>query len=392
MVFRTVLLLCAALSGTVDAADLMEAYRLALAGDPVYLAARATAQAGREAVPQAMAGLLPQIAASGSRGHNTTAQTTQSFIAGGQVTQRFDYPATALSLNLRQPLFRPASVATFESAEAQVAAVEVTLLVEEQAVVLRVAGAYFDVLVSREKLGSVLAQKEAYRGQLAAAERSFTSGFGTRTDADDARARFDVAGALEIETRHNLRVSERTLSGIVNRRLSADTIVAIDPARLRLEPPVPPDLDAWMARAEQKNPELQALRSTIEAARKEVDKNRAGHLPTVDLVASRSKNESDTNTSIGSRFLTSSIGVQFNLPLYSGGGVDSTVRQAHANLDKVRQQYESGRRQIELEVEKQYGAVEKGIARARPRAGGAIGAAVGHLIDQRCRGRHAQQR
>lgn len=367
---RTVLLIAVALAGPLKgsdlmAADLMDAYRLALAGDPVYLAARATAQAGREAVPQAMAGLLPQIVATGSRSHNSTAQTNQPFGAGVSVTQHLDYPATALSLSLRQPLLRLASVATLRSAEAQVAAAEATLLQEQQAVVLRVAGAYFDVLVSREKVRSVLAQKDAYRAQLAAAERSFATGFGTRTDTDDARARFDLASALEIETRHNLRVAERALSGIVNQRMSADAVAAIDPSRLRLEPPVPADLAVWMARAEEQNPELQALRSTIGAAEKELDKTRAAHLPTLDLVASRSKNESDTNTSIGSRFLTSSIGVQFNVLIYSGGGVDSAVRQALANLDKVRQQYETGRRQIELEVAKQYGAVEKGIARVR---------------------------
>src|SRR4051812_45119988 len=103
---RTALFFAIVLVGSAEAADLMDAYRLSLAGDPVYLAARATAQAGREAVPQAMAGLLPQVAASGSRSHNSTAQTNQPFGAGVSVTQHLEYPATALSLSVRQPLLR----------------------------------------------------------------------------------------------------------------------------------------------------------------------------------------------------------------------------------------------------------------------------------------------
>src|SRR4029078_13191864 len=99
-----------------------------------------------------MAGLLPQIAASGSRSNNSTAQTNRPFGAGVSVTQHLDYPATALSLSLRHPRCLLANMSRLLSAEAQVAAAEATLLQEQQAVVLRVAGAYFDLLVSREKV------------------------------------------------------------------------------------------------------------------------------------------------------------------------------------------------------------------------------------------------
>lgn len=360
---RRAFFLAMAFAGAGEAADLMDAYRLAIAGDPVYLAARATAEAARELVPQARAGLLPQLSASAFRGQNSTAQTTQGFVAGAPSTRHFDYPSTAMSLNLRQPLVKLAGIASYQSAEAQVAAAEATLAQEAQALTLRVAGAYFEVLVAREKVHSVLAQKEAYRAQLAAAERGLASGFGTRTDVDDAKARLDVAAALEIDARHAVRVAERALEGIVSRRMPADALAALDATRLRLEPPQPPDIVAWMARAVQNNPELQALRATADAAQREIDKNRAAHLPTLDLVASRSKNDSDTNTSIGTRYYTNSIGVQLSIPLFSGGHTASTVRQAHANLDKARQQYEAGRRLVEVDVEKHFGAVAKGIAR-----------------------------
>ena len=165
-----------AFAGSTQAIDLIGAYRLALAADATYLAARATAEAAREALPQARAGLLPQISASAARGRNNTDQTSQGAVPGETVTRHFDYPSTSASLNLRQPLVRLSNVASFFSAEAQVAVAEATLAQDAQAMALRVAGAYFETLVAREKLQSITIQKEAYAGQLAAAERSLAAG------------------------------------------------------------------------------------------------------------------------------------------------------------------------------------------------------------------------
>lgn len=357
---------CAGLTfaGAAGAFDLMDAYRLAVSGDANYLVARATAEAAREALPQARAGLLPQISASASRSRNDTEQTTQNALTGRDVSRQYDYTAKNASLNLRQPLLRLGSVANYFQAQAQVAGAEATLEKDTQVLALRVTSAYFDVLVAGERLDSVRSQKEAYAGQLVASERALAHGFGTRTDIDDARARFDMAAAQEIEAQHLWGVAERTLAGILNQRVQAATLARIDAQRLRLEPPSE-KLDAWIARAEEQNPELRAIRSNIEVAEREVDKGRAAHLPTLDLVASRTNSDSDSNTTIGTQYWTSSIGVQLNIPLYAGGQVNSAIRQARANLEKARQQYEAGRRQLEVEVAKEFGAVEQGVARVK---------------------------
>lgn len=348
-----------------QALDLLEAYRLALGGgDATYLAARATAEAAREVLPQARAGLLPQVTATASRSRNSTDQTTQ-VPGGSSLTRQFDYAAKATSLNVRQPLVRLANLAGYRSAQAQAEAADATLEQDAQALALRVAGAYFDVLVSRESLASVLAQKEAYAGQMAAAERAFASGFGTRTDVDDARARLDIAGAQEIEARQSLRVAERTLSATLDRKVDAGELAGLSTTGFRPELAGAADLEGWVARAQEGNPELRALRLAVTAAEQEVAKGRAGHLPTLDFVASLSNNDSDSNTTIGNRYVTSSLGVQLSVPLYLGGQVDSAVRQAGANLEKARQQYEAGRRQVETEVIRQHGAVAQGMAKVR---------------------------
>lgn len=351
-------------STTVQALDLMEAYRLAIAGDATFQAARATAEAAREAVPQARAGLLPQISATASRSKNNTVQTSPNFL-GQDVSREYDYFATSASINLRQPLFRLGSLAHFYQAEAQVAAAEATLENDTQLLALRVAGNYFDTLVARERLDTIRIQKEAYAGQLASAERALTAGFGTRTDIDEAQARLDMVAAQEIEARQQLTVMEKTLAGVINQRIPADQLALIDDARLQLELPQPDNLEAWISRAEDNNPELRAIRHSIEVAERELDKGRAAHLPTLDLVASRSKSDSDSNNTIGNQYLTSSIGVQLSIPIFAGGQVNSVVRQARANLDKARQQHEAARRQINVVVAREFGAIEQGIARVK---------------------------
>ncbi len=351
-------------SSTVQALDLMEAYRLAISGDATFQAARATAEAAREAVPQARAGLLPQVSATASRSKNNTVQTSPNVLRQ-EVSREYDYFATSASINLRQPLFRLGSLAHFYQAEAQVAAAEATLENDTQLLALRVAGNYFDTLVAREKLDTIRIQKEAYAGQLASAERALKAGFGTRTDIDEAQARLDMVAAQEIEARQQLTVMEKTLAGVINQRIPADQLARIDDARLQLEMPQPDNLEAWISRAEENNPELRAIRHTIEVAERELDKGRAAHLPTLDLVASRSKSDSDSNNTIGNQYLTSSIGVQLNIPIFSGGQVNSVIRQARANLDKARQQHEAARRQINVVIAREFGAIEQGIARVK---------------------------
>lgn len=365
-VLRANLVLCFGLmvSSTGQALDLLEAYRLALAGDATFQAARATATAAREAVPQARAGLLPQISATASKSKNNTEQTSQNLL-GQDVSRNYDYFAKNASLNLRQPLIRLGNLAHYYQAEAQVAAAEATLENDTQLLALRVASSYFDTLVAREKLDSIRIQKEAYAGQLAAAEHSLKAGFGTRTDIDDAQARYDLAVAQEIEARQQLRVMEKGLAGVVNQQIQAGQLARIDAERLQLEIPQPDNLETWITRAEENNHELRAIRHSIEVAERELDKGRAAHLPTLDLVASRTKSDSDSNNTIGTQYLTSSIGVQLTIPIFSGGQVNSAIRQAHANLEKARQQHEAGRRQINVVIAREFGAVEQGIARVK---------------------------
>jgi len=345
------------------AADLLGAYRQALENDANFLAARANTEASREALPQARAGLMPNLSFSGSR-NKTHTDITQNTILGPRGSTN-DYFAEGQYLTLRQPIYRPANIAQYRQAEAQVAGAELTLDKERQSLATRVAGAYFDVLAAQDQLRLFGEQKKTLLEQWQRAQAMLAKGAGTRTDSDEARARYDMVLAQEIEAANALDIAERTLGSITNRPVPAATLAKLDQRLLSLDVPSPASFEAWVTLAEGSNPELAALRFGIEAANQEVQKQRSGHLPTLDFVAQKSYSASETVTIIGSQYHTDSLGVQLAIPLFAGGGVISAERQALAIVERARQQYEAGRRQMVINLRREYNNVTQGIAKVR---------------------------
>lgn len=351
------------LSSPVLALDLREAYRLALTNDANFLAAQSAAAAAREAIPQARAGLLPTIGYSNNRSKNSAEQT--SLTALGERKSEYDYTGISRSLSLRQALIRADRWIQQGQAAAQVASAEATLDKETQNLALRVSEAYFTVLLATERLNVIQAQKKAYAGQLQSAERFFVAGEGTRTDIDEARARHLLAAAQEIDAGSALMQAEKSLAAVIGQPVMAKELASIDERRMVYEKNDGKALEALLAQAEETNPELRALRHNFEAAQAEVNRNRAQHLPTLDLVASKSYSSSENNNTVGNTYKTDSIGLQLYVPIYSGGQVDSSVRQAVANLDKIRLQMEAARRQLSVEITKQYDAYFRGAEKLK---------------------------
>lgn len=342
------------------ALDLMQAYERALSQDAAFQAARADTEARREAVPQARAQLLPTISSNLSRNKANTDQRSIN-VLGNPVKQSYDYFSSNYGISLRQPLFRKYNFALYRQAKSDVESAEANLDKSQQDLVVRMAGAYFEALMAKAQYALILAQKDAYGFQLEAAKQSFVKGQGTIIDVDDAQARYDMTIAQELEARQNLSYTRRALQVIVNEPV--ETLADLVPARLDLTPPFPNEVEEWISRAEETNPELRTMRANIESANQELAKARAGHYPTADLVIQRSMSESENNVSINSRYLTSQAGVQVNIPLFAGGYVSSQMRQARANIEKIEQLYEGRRREISLQVRKEYQNITEGIAK-----------------------------
>ncbi|HTH80441.1 MAG TPA: TolC family outer membrane protein [Ramlibacter sp.] len=341
------------------ALTLAEAYRLALEKDATLRTARAATDARRERLPQARAQLMPNLSASYGQNRNHL-QSIQPGLSGPVAGEQF-YNSDTGALTLRQPLYRPYQFADLAQAHDQVADANAQLEKEVQNLAVRVASAYMDCLLAEDQLQLVLQQKETYTANLDAAQKLFKAGSGVRTDIDEARAKLDMTIAQELEARQNVTYTRRALQVMVD--VPVVRLAPLDPARMHLDPPSPPQLDDWLQRAEQSSPEILSLTAQRDAARRDIDKARAGHLPTLDAIAQWSITKSDSPTQINSKYDQKSVGIQFSLPLFAGGQVNSQIRQAVAALEQANESLEATRRDLSLRIEKEYRGVTEGVAK-----------------------------
>jgi outer membrane protein len=362
MMFVRCLFLAAILlmvSTRVMAADLLEVFRTAQTNDSVFAAARATRQAGLEKLPQGRALLLPNISVTANSTLNDqTIQSAGIFSSGNSRYNSHNY-----SVNLIQPLFRQQSWLAYSASELQVVQSEVQFKVAEQDLVLRVAQAYFDVLIAQDNVRLVELQKRAIAEQLQQARHRFEIGSATITDTHEAQARFDLTAAQGIAASNNLELKRYGLQQLTNVALQNFKPLG---ESFKLEMPQPTELAQWVAMALQGNLQLKVAQIGVELAQKEAARIRGGHYPTVDLVATYSNNVANGGVfGVGSDTTNKTVGIQLNLPLFQGGLINSQWREAKANQERARQELENTRRTISLQVRQAYLGVVNGIAQVK---------------------------
>ena len=340
------------------AADLLDTFRAAQANDPVFAAARATLHAGQEKLPQGRSTLMPSVNlnANTTYNDNTVQYRGATTLPGGNNR----YNSHGYGVTLVQPLFRQQNWLIFSQAELQAAQAEAQFKIAEQDLMLRVAQAYFDVLIAQDSVQLVEAQKKAISEQLEQAKRNFEVGSATITDTLEAQARYDLTGAQEIAARNNLEVKNSALQQLIN-ALPHD----IKPLgkEFKLESPQPSDMEAWVSNAQLHSMQLAVAKAGATIAEKEVARNRGGHYPTVDIVANYAKNAANGGSfGVGSDGTNKSIGLQLNMPLFQGGSVNSKWREAEANRERANQELENTRRNIAQQTRQAYLGVVSGIA------------------------------
>jgi outer membrane protein len=358
-----ILLSALLLSGAVAAADLLQVYRDALAHDAQYAAARAIAEAGREKQPQALAGLLPTVAATGNTFGNDVSFDTRISGSNLSTSSRNRFNSNAYSVNLTQPLFRWQNFVQYDQSKLLVMQTEANFAQAGQDLILRVSQAYFDVLVAIENLRAVQANKTAIAQQLEQAKKNFEVGTATITDTYESQSRFDLATAQEIAAENELEV----------RRYALRVLIGKDPGELNrlktkavMEAPQPAGMEPWVEAAERDSFVVQAQEAAAEAADKAVEINRAGHYPTVDVVANYGQNNGPGQSGLGSIDTTTrQIGLQVNIPIFQGGAVNSRTREAAARRDAERASLDNVRRTSALSARQAYLGVVNGLAEVR---------------------------
>ncbi|MEC5215751.1 outer membrane protein [Actimicrobium sp. GrIS 1.19] len=348
------LIACAFLSQAAQAADLLQVYRDAVSNDAVIASARAALTAGEERSVQGRAGLLPTIAFGGSN----------SRVNASSASYSTDYNSNTYALTLTQPLVRMANLEVYRQGKLSVAVSQAVYAQAQQDLITRVAQAYFDVLAAQDSLAFLKAQEAAISEQLASAKRNFEVGTSTITDTNEAQARYDLAIAQQIAAQNDLDVRNAALQQIIGK--PPGMLSMLRPG-LKLTAPVPVQIEPWVNSAEQANFGVVSQQLALEIAQREIVRNRDGHLPTLDLVASRSRtNQSGTSltTASGTADATS-VGVQWSIPIFSGFAVTSKVREAIALEDKARSDLESAKRTAAQSAHTSYLGVNSGLAQIR---------------------------
>lgn len=343
------------------ALNLLEAYQAAKQNDPTYRAAMAEHQAGQKNDELAVAGLLPQVSASLYRGKTVGVRLQPGFT--GRITQSdLDYDSKNYGIQLRQSLFDWRKVSEFRQGRARVSYSDAVFAAKSNELAIRVAGAYFDTLLAQNTLSLLDARVRAYEEQLVRAENLYRAGDGTVTDMDEARARRDIAIAQRYEAQDRLKVALRSLQELTGAVPDALHILGDE---FPLSVPVPATLEEWVDVARQNSPDIRAGEHALEIAAREVDKARAGHLPTVDMIGSLSKTVSDTVSTLNQENRTRSIGVQVSIPIFSGGYSWALSDQTLAKREQARQELEAARHRVELDITRYFTASLSGVSKVR---------------------------
>ena len=337
--------------------DLLDLYRQAKTSDPAWLAAQAGHRAGIEKAPQGRALLLPALGLFASKSES------DQHVVMPTANNTYRYGTDTYAIQFTQPLYRKQNAAAYAQGIAGANQSELELELARQELILRASQAYFDVLAAQDALDFVISEKESIGKQLSLAKRNFAVGNATLVDVHEAQARYDIAAAQQITAANFLEVKKEGLRVLTGNE--PGTLARLE-TKLDLQTPEPADMNQWVETAVNGSQRIKSQRETVEIARQEVEKSRGGHQPTLDLTASRAY--SDAGGSVQGFALettTNQIGLQFQMPLYQGGGISSKVRESAARLEEANQRLDQARRQVAQQVRESYLAVINGVARVR---------------------------
>ncbi|MDF9619324.1 TolC family outer membrane protein [Pseudomonas entomophila] len=342
------LALLALCSNPGQASDLYQTYLKAVDHDMAYAAAQQRQQAAAEKAPQGLATLLPHLSLEGG------AAWVDREHSGG--AQRDKDNSNAYALVLVQPLLRWQNVIDHAQGKAQATAGEIDLLAARQDLMLRVADTYFELLLAEDQLHTSRQQVRSLGQQLDKAQRFRREGSGTENEVQRIQASYDLAQAEQIAAGNALRLQQQAMARLIGN--DPGELARLD-EQVAFAGPQPPRMEAWTEQARAQNLKVQAAEVRRLIAEQEVEKQQAGHLPTLDLVAAHGRFASVGGslydvTVPEEKYTQTVVGVQLSVPLYAGGGTQSRTREARALHGAAEDELEDARREADFMARQAY--------------------------------------
>ncbi len=338
---------------------LKAAYEAALGFDATFLASRHELESTRQQIPQARAALLPNVGISASV---SRVDGYREFANGlsQEVRVPIDYTSPQASLTMRAPLFNAESRSRLKQAISSVDAAEELFRARHDDLVNRLVDAYLQVLSAIEAHRLTLTEIDSLTGQALRSRQRFQRGEGTLTEVARAESALELAKARVLEATDALAVSRQALKRVTG----VDATLLTRPPRDFVVPPLLPDRQQdWMELALRQNPVVRSREHELTISRFGIERARAGHLPRMDMVASISQGRNESPTNVNQTTSQRSLGVQFSVPLYAGGAVQASIRQATADRDRAEQALRNERESVLLDVERYYRLVSTAPSR-----------------------------
>lgn len=352
LLLLSLILLQSAFTASLAAMDLMEAFTKAKDHDPLFGSSFYEHEAAKTLPAQGRSYLLPQIQAYGSE---------SKYYYDSAPPYYEDFNSESMGVSLKQPLFNVPRFYEYRQHNVRKSIGDVKFVSAEQDLMLRVAEAYFRVLAAENLRELIEVEKKAVLEQGEQARRMFKAGIATITDVHDAEARYDSVRAREIEARSNLDIKMLALKKIVG----ADTDVGglnLLKEDVPLRVPEPQRLENWVETAKKNHPLLKSYAYQISYQEAELRKNQGQHWPSVDLVGGYNKTNTN-NTLQTQRISYGSVGVQVNLPVFSGGYTAAKVKESRATLGQARKEYENALADITQKLSESFFGIRDNLSK-----------------------------
>ncbi|NPE58079.1 TolC family outer membrane protein [Dickeya dadantii] len=349
--------------GSAQAMGLLDAWELALRNDAPLRAAGFERDAGQEEVAIGRAGLLPslQYTYGANYSHSKVTQRDRTL---NNTTKR-DYDNYVSTLTLRQPLLDYAAWARYQQGVTRKLMADQRFRDRSQDLMVRLYQSWSEALLAQEKLMLLDAQRRAYQEQLALNRRLLAAGEGTQTDLRETEARYTVTEAQRIEQEDTLDAAMTDLENMMGSPLQIQDLSPLALDTLPDNVTENRSLSQWRELTVRHNAKLAVQRENVDYSRYEIERNRAGHLPTLDLVASTRNSLSESEYNYNQKYDTQTVGLQVRVPLYSGGAVSASMRQAAAEYQQSQAELDNQTRQTFAELRRQFNLCANGAAKIR---------------------------
>lgn len=354
-------LLLAGVGGNAAAISLQQAYEAALKNDPQYRMNYYENESAKENRILGRSNLLPQVSASYSGSRNVAdVEFLPSNPKLPKETTHPRYISRSGAIQVRQPILNLDGWVRYLQGKVQTEQGARQFESDTAQVILRVVGAYSDALFAEDQVALSKVQRDVYMEQMKVNRRLFQEGEGTKTDMLETQARLDLAEAQLVEAQDNATAMRDTLAGVIG--MDPGTL---DPLgdNFHFQDLARKSFDDLRATAIARNPQLAAARLAVENAHLEIRRDQAGHAPRVDLVAAYSKDDAASLTTYNQNTVNRTIGIQVNIPIYQGGAINATTRQAAANWNRAQADLDNRTNQVVVELRKAYDLVQNSVAK-----------------------------